>query len=201
MKRWLGLAAAAWVICVGLPSIPAVRIALSEPLVVSDSEARGDACYVLASGDAFTERLAAASDLYQMHRIGRIMLQRDDEASAYNFVAKASWTSNEWSLDFLTHRGVPLDKVLVIPAARGMLGTLAEARHVRDTLPADVHRLVLVSSAPHMRRSMLAFRRLLPPDIALVPYAASDMASSAELYRPIWLEYLKLGGYAVVAWR
>jgi uncharacterized SAM-binding protein YcdF (DUF218 family) len=120
--------------------------------------------------------------------------------SSYNFVNKASWTSTEWALDFLAHRGVPADKILVIAPAQGSLGTLAEARQVAQTLPSDVSRLVLVSSPPHMRRSMLAFRRILPAKISLVPYAATDTASSVELYRPIWLEYAKLAGYAVVAW-
>jgi len=200
MSRWLKIAALGFVFLVAVPSIPSVRAVLASPLMVTDPDARGDACYVLSSGDAFIERLAAASDLYQMHRVPRIILTRDDGVSYYNFVAKASWTSTEWALDFLTHRGVPADKILVIAPAHGMLGTLAEARQVSQTLPSDVKRLVLVSSAPHMRRSLLAFRRILAANISLVPYAASDVASSAELYRPIWLEYVKLAGYAVVAW-
>ncbi len=200
MKRWLAIAALGWVVLVALPSIPAVRGILASPLVVSDPEARGDACYVLAGGDAFNERLAAASDLYFMHRVPRIIVQRNDDVSSYNFAAKASWTATDWALDFLTHRGVPMDKILIIAPAKGMFGTLAEARNVKLALPPDVRTLVLVSSAPHMRRSMLAFRRVLATDVALRPYAATDFASSAEHYRPIWLEYLKLGVYAIVAW-
>jgi uncharacterized SAM-binding protein YcdF (DUF218 family) len=200
MARWLKIAAFGFVFFVALPSIPSVRVALASPLMMNDPEARGDACYVLASGDAFTERLAAAADLYQMHRVARIILARNDAVSYYNFVAKASWTSTEWALDFLAHRGVPTDRILVIPPTQGLLGTLAEARQVRQTLPSDVRRLVVVSSAPHMRRSLLAFRRILSANVSVVPYAATDVASSAELYRPIWLEYVKLAGYAVVAW-
>lgn len=192
---------AAWVVFVLLPSIPVVRVALISPLAVTDPGARGDACYVLADGAALDERLAAAADLYQMHRVARIVLQRSDRTGPFNFVARASWTATEWSLDFLTHRGVPADAIVLIAAASGPLGTLAEARNVSRTLPAGVRRLVLVSSPPHMRRSVLAFHRVLPPTVAVVPYAATDPRSSVEFYRPIWLEYAKLVVYEAVAWR
>ena len=52
-----------------------------------------------------------------------------------------------------------------------------------------------------MRRSMLAFRRISLVGVALRPFMASDFSSSAEYYRPIWLEYLKLGVYELAAWR
>jgi uncharacterized SAM-binding protein YcdF (DUF218 family) len=201
MKRWVPIVAVAWVVFVGVPSIPAVRRVLAAPLVVSDPSARGDACYVLASGDALLERLAAAADLYSMHRVPTIIFQRSDEASSYNFVAAASWTQTDWALDFLTHRGVPRDRIVVVAPAKGLLGTLAEARNIKQVLPASVRTLVVVSSAPHMRRSMLAFRRILAADVVLVPYAATDFSAGAELWRPIWLEYLKLGVYALAAWR
>ena len=166
LKRLVPDRRVAWVVFVGVPSIPVVRRVLAAPLVVSDPLARGDACYVLASGDALLERLAAAADLYSMHRVPTIIFQRSDEASSYNFVAGASWTQTDWALDFLTHRGVPRDKIVVVAAAQGLLGTLAEARNIKRALPAGVRTLVVVSSAPHMRRSMLAFRRILAPDLA-----------------------------------
>jgi uncharacterized SAM-binding protein YcdF (DUF218 family) len=199
MKRWLVITALGWVVFVGLPTIPAVRVLLAGPLAVNEPDARGDACYVLAGGFALTERLAAASDLFHMGRVSRIVLQRNEEQGPYNFIAKASWTGTQWALDFLQHRGVPTDRILLVSPAVGTLGTLAEARNIRNSLPTEVRTLVLVTSAPHMRRSMLAFRRVLPPQVNLIPYAATDMSSSAEYYAPLWLEYLKLAVYAVVA--
>jgi hypothetical protein len=199
MKRWILWVALGWVVLVTVPSIPAVRVFISAPLVVSDARARGDACYVLASGDVFSERLAAASDLYHMGRVARIIFQRSEDRGSYNFISRQSWTSTDWSLDFLTHRGVPLDSIQVIASAKGSFGTLSEARNLRKLLPQQIKTLVLVSSAPHMRRVMLAFRRVFPQGIELIPYAATDFSSSAEYYRPIWLEYLKLGVYFVVA--
>jgi uncharacterized SAM-binding protein YcdF (DUF218 family) len=199
MRKWVLRIAIAWMALVVLPSVPAVRVFLASPLVVTDAEARGDACYVLASGDAWPERLAAASDLYHMGRTPRIILMRSNETGPFNFVAKKSWTPTDWSLDFLTHRGVPQSKINIIEETQGMLGTLAEAKNLSHFLPPGTKKLVLVSSAPHMRRTMLAFGRVFPPEVELIPYAASDFFSSAEHYRPIWLEYLKLGLYSVVA--
>src|SRR5579871_2121087 len=149
IKRWLLIAVTAWVICVAVPTIPAVRVLLASPLVINSIGEPADACYVLASGDAFTERLVAAADLYQMHRVRQIILQRDDRTSYYNFVAQASWTANQWSLDALSHRGVPANAILVIDPATGMLGTLAEARNVSRLLPSDVHRLALEIGRAH----------------------------------------------------
>jgi uncharacterized SAM-binding protein YcdF (DUF218 family) len=66
-------------------------------------------------------------------------------------------------------------------------------------LPPDIKKLVLVSSAPHMRRSLLAFRRVLPPDLSIVSSPASSFGTSYEYFYPLRIEYLKLAVYAVVA--
>src|SRR5512144_2537550 len=153
----------AWVLFVVVPTIPAIRRLLARPLVVCDRDARGDAGYILAGGNAFRERLGAAAELFNLGRISRIIFMCDDAPSAYNFTAKANWTKTQWALDFLVHRGVPRDGIQVTERPGGMFGTLQEARNFRKSLPADVQRLILVSSAPHMRRCVLAFRRVLPP--------------------------------------
>jgi uncharacterized SAM-binding protein YcdF (DUF218 family) len=199
MKRWALSIGLAWVVLVMIPTIPAVRAFMASPLVITDAQARGDACYVLASGDAFTERLSAASDLYHMGRISRIIFQRSDEWTSYNFIARKSFTPTDWSLEFLKNRGIPADRIIVIPKTPGTFGTLSEARNMKKLLPPATKRLVLVSSAPHMRRVMLTFRRVFRGNTELIPYAASDFLSSAENYRPIWLEYSKLAVYSVVA--
>jgi hypothetical protein len=50
-----------------------------------------------------------------------------------------------------------------------------------------------------MRRSVLAFERSLPQGVPVQPYAATTMINSYELHHPIWLEYLKLMVYYVIA--
>ena len=73
------------------------------------------------------------------------------------------------------------------PNAR--LGSLHEADLARTALPADVHRLVVVTSPVHARRSGFTFRRRLASrGIAVTTYAAIDASLSAEAHAPLWLK-------------
>jgi uncharacterized SAM-binding protein YcdF (DUF218 family) len=188
---------AAWTLLVAVPSLPGVRALAAAPLVVDDRDARGDAAYVLAGGHAIWERLRAASDLYHMGRVPRILLMDVPRDDGTYFPAGRNWTATEWALGYLEWLGVPRDRVRVLPRARGSLGTLAEARLVRDSGVAG--RVVLVTSAAHTRRTLLAFRRTLPRDVEVTIYAATRFADSEEVFRPLFLEYVKLLVYAVVA--
>jgi uncharacterized SAM-binding protein YcdF (DUF218 family) len=198
-RQWTTTVAVAlglWVVA----SVPPVRRMLSAPLVVSNGSASGDAAYVLADGSALWERLDAAADLYLMKRVPLIILMRDDNTSAFSFKAHASWTVTQWSLDFLQWRGVPTEKVLVFDSrATTRLGTLNEAQSLAMALPTNVARLVLVTSPAHTRRSVLAFTRSFRARAAIVPFAATAVDQSAEYYSPLWLEYLKLLIYTIVA--
>jgi uncharacterized SAM-binding protein YcdF (DUF218 family) len=182
-----------------LPSFPVVRNLLSASLVVHDQNARGDACYVLAGGGALRERLDAAADLVQMGRVSRIYLMHDTKRGQYSFKTNSSWTRTEWATDYLAWRGISADTVSWIPQADNLFGTLKEARAVAKNLPKDVKTLVIVSSTPHMRRSVLAFKRSLPADVTVIPYAATEYVDSFEMHHPIWIEYLKLLVYFVIA--
>lgn len=182
-----------------IPSFPKVRTILSAPLVVHDQNARGDVCYVLAGGGALWERLDAAADLVQMGRVSRILIMRDDMCSQYSFKNKTSWTRTRWAMDYLAWRGISKDIIGLLPQTGGSFGTLTEARAVAKNLPKNVKTLVVVSSAPHMRRCVLAFKRSLPVDVKVVPYAATSFETSYEMHHPIWIEYLKLLVYYLVA--
>jgi uncharacterized SAM-binding protein YcdF (DUF218 family) len=182
-----------------LPTYPMVRNWFAAPLVLNDTNARGGACYVLAGGGAIRERLDAASDLIHMGQVPTILLMRNDKPGAYSFKARKSWTGTEWSMDYLAWHGVMSQKITLLEEVHGLFGTLAEARNVAKQLSKNVKTLVVVSSAPHMRRTVLAFRRSLPADVKVIPYAATTFENSYEMYHPIWLEYLKLLVYYVVA--
>ena len=183
------------------PGVTAVRHVLSAPLIVHHPEARGDAVYVMQGGLASEERLRAAADLFHMGRVPRIYLLRDDNRSYYSFAERRSMTRTEWMLSYLGWLGIPRDRVILIdddPSA--MLGSLHEADLARARLPKDVHRLVVVTSPVHTRRSGLAFRRRLGPGrVEVVTYAAIDWSLSAETFAPLWLEYLKFAVYVVIA--
>mgnify|MGYP001426038522 CR=1 FL=1 len=182
-----------------VPSFPRVRAIIAAPLRVTDPEAKGDACYVLAGGETVWERLNAAADLVHLGRVPRIYLMDAPSRDQYNVRAGGSWSRGKWYVDYLVWRGVPAERIRFIPSSRGFFGTRAEARALALHLPGGVRQVVIVSSAPHMRRALLAFRRALPPQVGVVPYAATDLASSQEIYYPLWIEYLKLLVYTVVS--
>jgi len=190
---------ACWILLVFFPSVPKIRVFLAKPLIVSNENANGDAAYVLAGGNAFGERLSAAADLYHMGRISQIIINDDSTVSAYNFQTKSNWTISQWAIDFLRWLDVPRENIKILPRQdQGWLGTLSEAEHISRELPGEVKQLVIVTSAAHTRRAMLAFRRTLPPQIKLVPYAATSFLTSAEMWRPLWIEYSKIVIYWIV---
>ena len=183
------------------PSITTVRHLLSAPLILHDRDARGDAAYVMQGGLASEERLRAAADLYHAGRVPRIYLLKDDHHSYYSKKEDRSMTRTEWMVAYLAWLGVPADRVtLVADDGRGWLGSLREADMARAALPTEVHRLVVVTSPVHTRRSGIAFRRRLgPAGVEVVTFAAIDWSHSAEAYAPLWLEYVKLAVYLVIA--
>jgi len=193
------LVAGCWLIFVGLPSSVFMRNWLTAPLVIQDEDARGEACYVLAGGEAIWERLAAGVDLFKMGKVPSLMIMRDDSTGPYNFKNQESWTRTQWMMDYLNWHEVPIQNIKLLNQVTGFYGTLTEARNVAKQLPENIKRLVVVSSAPHMRRSVLAFRRSLPSDVKVIPYAATSFEASYEMYWPIWVEYFKLLVYYIVA--
>lgn len=198
--RWALALVGAWLLFVAAPSVRPIRAILGAPLVVDDREARGDAAYVLASGSAMHERLRAAADLWHMGRVPRLLLVEHGGWSYFNFVEQESWSYTRWQVAWLRWRGVPESAITVLPApAGGALGTRGEARAVGDWRPVELQRLVIVSSPAHMRRSVLAFERALPEGVSVVPFAATELGDSSELWRPLWLEYAKLVLYWIVA--
>lgn len=188
-----------WLLLIVLSSSIHVRNWVVAPLVVHHPDAQGEACYILAGGGAIWERLDAGADLVQMGRVETLIIMGDDSVGSYSFKDKASWPRTKWLLDYLAWRGVPSSKVTVLDQADGTFGTLSEARNVAKHLPEKVKTLVVVSSTPHMRRSILAFERSLQSGVRVVPYAATTFEDSYEMYHPIWVEYLKLLVYWVVA--
>ncbi len=200
LHNWFIAISLLGIIFVIVPSFPTVRKILAAPLIVSDPDARGDAAYLLAGGNAFRERLAAAVDLYHMGRVPKIIFLNDPRRSSYNFTAQRNFTPTEWAIDFLKWRGLPEASIHLLKAREdGTFGTLTEAKLVAETLPAGLKKLVLVTSPAHTRRTRLAFRRTLPAGVELMLYPANSFTNSLEMYRPLWQEYLKLLFYSMIA--
>lgn len=195
----VAVALSCFVFFVVIPSFATLRAIIAAPLCVTEAAAQGDACYVLAGGETVWERLNAAADLVHLGRVPRIYLMDDPSRDQYNVRAGRSWSRGQWYADYLVWRGVPAQRISFIPKAEGFFGTRTEARNFASHLPSGVRQVVIVSSAPHMRRALLAFRRALPAPVGVVPYAATELVSSQEFCHPLWVEYLKLLVYCVAA--
>lgn len=190
----------AWGLWTFLMSFGVLRGIVSYPLFVHNPEAHGDAAYVMSDGDASWERLRMASDLYHMHRVDRIIVSDEQESSGYNFVQHRSDKRVDRVIAYLKLFGVPEEKISTVPAyPDAALGSLSEARSVANE-EKELERIVVVTSAPHTRRSRLCFRRAMPEDVDVDVYSASEGPSEgSELYSPIWVEYCKLVVYYLFA--
>lgn len=181
-----------WCLSMTLTSFSSIRGLLICPLFVHDDNASGQYVYVMADGPAYWERLRAASDLYHLERVDRILILKEQRTNGYNFSKRRSETRTERAIDFLASYGVPHRVVLCVPEEEAAsLGTLSEARGVAKRFPR-IESLVIVTSAPHTRRSLLSFRRVLPESVRVQVYSASPPQESSEINSPIWIEYAKL---------
>ncbi len=188
----------AWTLFVGLPTITVVRATMMWPLYVHDNDAEGECAYVMAGGSASYERLRAASDLYHWDRIERIYISHQTDSSGYHFGLKRSISRAEKARMVLQMWGVPDSAILTVPLDESALLSSSGEAH---SFAANVNvqgSIIVITSAPHTRRSRLCFQRVLPAaEIAI--YSASMPAHSAELSSAIWLEYLKLALYYLLA--
>ncbi len=190
-----------WIVFVGIPSFRSVRGLLIRPLYVHDSEAKADAAYIMGGSDAIFERVRAASDLYHMHRIRAIYYYDDPYPVGHNFAKGVHQRAGERTRDYLRWLGVPEEALHAVQGASSdsWLSSRDEALRLAEALPEDTSSVVVVTSAPHTRRSLLCFQRKLPAAVRSTAYAASDPWDGAELFSPIWLEYLKLAVYSIFA--
>lgn len=197
---WVACAFVVWALLVALPSIPTVRALATVPLFVHDPDARGDAAYVMNGGYSLPERLLAASDLYHLGRVEAVYILDDRASSSFSFVERRNLARSEWAASYLAWLGVP---DLAIRRVSGdvdaALGSLNEARLVAAQLPEEIDTLVIVTSAAHTRRSLLAFERALRGSVAVTCYAATGPRQSAQLREPLWVEYAKLVVYWALA--
>ncbi len=198
-RRRFFLLVGLWGLSLFLMTFSTVRGIVAYPLYVSDADPSADVAYVMADGFAYWERLHAASDLYNMKKVLRIVIRDERERSMYNFVKRRSDLLVDRAIDYLQWHGVPRDRVSTIPAGDDTtFGSLSEARMLASELP-DLKSIVVVTSSMHTRRSRLCFRRSLPEDVRVKVYAPGVPSESWEIDSPIWVEYVKLLVYYFVA--
>ncbi len=188
-----------WIVLTILLSTTWFRAWLSYPLHVSNMTDKADTGYVMSGGQAYWERLHAASDLYHMGQIPMVTIQQDSTVSLYDFALKRSQTKQQRAIRYLRGLGLP-EKCIVTTKASGepMLGSWREAQAFAADFPLTRH-VVVITSSPHTRRSLLCFERAMPETCKVSVFAASRPEHGAELFNPIWLEYAKLAVYWIVA--
>ncbi len=187
-----------WILSTVLMSIPFVRGLVALPLYVHHPDATGQAAYVMADGHAYWERLRAASDLFHRKQVAQIIILDEAEPAGFNFEREQIDTRTQRAIDYLALFGVPNECVETIPIQSSAFGSLSEARGFAKQYPG-INRVVVVTSAPHTRRSLLSFRRSLSDSVSVEVYSASSPANSAEISVPLWQEYAKLIVYFFVA--
>jgi hypothetical protein len=170
------------------------------PLYVHDKDAAGDVAYVMADGSAYLERLRAASDLFHLNRVPIIYILDEHRPAGYNFVSKRLESVAERAIASLETFGVPKDAIRTVTAQdNALMGSLSEAVAVQRILPKSVDQIVVVTSAPHTRRSRMCFQRSLASEVQIKIYSASIPLDSDELHEPIFHEYFKLFVYYFLA--
>ncbi len=201
-RRWRRrcvLVLLSWAIVSIALSFRPVRAWVAAPLVEHNAEATGEVAYVMAGGEPYFKRLRAASDLYHWRRVKKIIVLNEQQKASYDFVKKESRTRVSRAIDYLEHYGVPRESVMTVdPDPATSMGSLSEARAVAAQFP-KLETMVVVTSAPHTRRSGLAFRRAMDENTRVTVYSASATVHSAEIYSPLWIEYAKLVVYYFVA--
>ena len=153
----------------------------------------------LTDGDAYWGRLNGAADLYHMRRVEKILIPHEETSSGFNFVKQRNDQLFERAIDYLVWKGVPEEHIETVPVdPSSWLSSLGEARQVAIHQP-DLNSIVIVTSAPHTRRSLLCFRRSVPEDWQISVYADSPPEDGRELFEPLWMEYLKTIVYLIAA--
>lgn len=181
------------IVFVDIPSFKPVRRVLTLPLYASDESASGEAAYVMADGHAYWGRLNGAADLYHMNRVEKILIPHEETISLFNFVKQRNDQLYERAIDYLVWKGVPRDSIETIPVDPfSKLSSQGEARQVVKHQP-DLASIVVVTSAPHTRRSLLCFKQSVPDHWDVSVYADSPPEDNRELFEPLWMEYVKMG--------
>ena len=181
-RRWRValLALAAW---------PLLAWAAAEALVVRSELARADALVVLAGSSTYAERTRRAAELFNAGRAPVVILTNDNVPSGWSAAEERNPLMVERAADELKRRGVPAEKIEVVPGA--VSSTYDEAVSLREYAGArGLRSIQVVTSAYQSRRALWTLRRVFRGSgvaIGMDPVAPGEQSPRAATW---WLHPL-----------
>jgi uncharacterized SAM-binding protein YcdF (DUF218 family) len=158
----------------------------------------------------FPDRVLQAVDLWKERKADRIIIVEESMGPFQMLEQRGAQilSNTEQAASSLVALGVPADSITILPGdARS---TLDEAMAVRDYIAGRVSAdtLLLVSSAPHMRRASIIFRAAYGDAGHQIYIGTSPSAYSSfnpykwwrrkEDIQDVLTEYLKIGSFVLI---
>jgi uncharacterized SAM-binding protein YcdF (DUF218 family) len=131
----------------------------AETLIVSPDLQHADAMVVLAGSSTYQERTHRAAQLFHEGRAPKIILTNDDLKSGWSLEQERNPLFVERAIDELTRRGVPAERIEVMPGH--VSSTYDEAMQMRRySSEHGLHSILVVTSAYQSRRARWTFGRV-----------------------------------------
>ncbi|HKR02820.1 MAG TPA: YdcF family protein [Pyrinomonadaceae bacterium] len=133
--------------------------AAAEALIVGAELGHADALVVLAGSSTYVERTRRAAELYLAGRAPKIILTNDNLQSGWSAEQERNPLFVERATDELKMRGVPADKIEIVPGT--VTSTYTEAVALREYAAGhNLKSLLVVTSAYQSRRALWTLRRV-----------------------------------------
>jgi uncharacterized SAM-binding protein YcdF (DUF218 family) len=148
-------------------------------LIVDDRLQPADVIFLL-NGNVDTRPFRAV-ELYEQGLAPVVAIARAENTPVVDLGLVPNDT--DISLGVMKKLGIPAEKIHVLPVPGGVTSTFDEASALRQYVEANqIHKIILVTSAFHTRRSRWIFERALAGlpvtlEMAAVPYAGFDQTN------------------------
>jgi uncharacterized SAM-binding protein YcdF (DUF218 family) len=196
----------AFALAFALAAWPFAAWAAARWLVVGCDIERADAVVVLSGSSTYRERARRAAEIYAEGRAPLVVLTNDGQRGGWSEEAQRNPFFFEREAEELVRRGVPAERVRVIPGE--VASTYEEAVRVREFAEANGIKSVLVVTAPYQsRRALWVMRRVVGSEELRVAVDAPAPGDESPRAAAWWLhalgwrlvpgEYLKLAYYVL----
>lgn len=159
-------------------------------LIVRSDLVHADAILILAGSSTYLERSSRAAQLFHEGRAPKIILTNDNLQSGWSVDQMRNPLFVERAADELRRRGVPAEKIEVVPGA--VTSTYEEAVGVRQyAAEHGLRSILIVTTAYQSRRALWTFRRVFQGRSVLV--GMEPVAPGEQAPRPAIWWYHRLG--------